>query len=211
MSQPSPSAGLKPITDLAVTYAMVAPDDSYGRLAKLSTPAYIWGKREDNADPITEIKLVYENEPLEGFAKVPEDLIKGKSVFLCFRKSAASGSPVLDLKVFTDEDAIQDGYIKVDKDITRGEAVKAYVYVKTRASGDKKTKEFTVGDFIDVLDTVNKWCVGRVVDKNVDKNEVLVHYEGWSDKWNEWIFFLSRRLAPYDFLPYLLFAIFFCR
>ncbi len=43
------------------------------------------------------------------------------------------------------------------------------------------------------MDTVNKWCVGTIVDKN-DK-EVHIHFKGWSDKWNEWLPINSPRLA----------------
>jgi hypothetical protein len=30
-----------------------------------------------------------------------------------------------------------------------------------------------------------------------DKGEFLIHYKGWSEKWDEWIEKASKRLAPY--------------
>ncbi len=58
---------------------------------------------------------------------------------------------------------------------------------------EKKGREFNVGDNVDCLDTVGKWCVASVVEKG--EKGVLVHYKGWSDKWNEWMALNSNRLA----------------
>lgn len=58
-----------------------------------------------------------------------------------------------------------------------------------------KASDLQLGDWADCTDTVNKWCVARVVDK--DEDSVTVSYEGWADKWNEKIPINSRRLAPF--------------
>eukprot|EP00475_Leptophrys_vorax_P038689 TRINITY_DN6875_c0_g1_i1.p1 TRINITY_DN6875_c0_g1~~TRINITY_DN6875_c0_g1_i1.p1 ORF type:complete len:154 (+),score=31.82 TRINITY_DN6875_c0_g1_i1:676-1137(+) len=42
-----------------------------------------------------------------------------------------------------------------------------------------------VGDIVEVLDKTSKWCTARVLQ--VRNDEVLVHYDGWSDRWDEWV------------------------
>ena len=54
-----------------------------------------------------------------------------------------------------------------------------------------------VGDMIDALDTVNTWLEARVVDVNVRDEQLYIHFDGWADKWNEWIPAKSKRLARY--------------
>lgn len=125
-----------PITDLAVTYNMAAPDEGFARCAKLSSPAYVWAKRA-NGDPVTEVKLVYDNEEAgAGFTKIADSLTNAseKKCFLCFRKGG-SGSPVLDLRVITEREPVEDGFNKIDKEVLRdATAPKAFVFVKTKAS-----------------------------------------------------------------------------
>ena len=54
-----------------------------------------------------------------------------------------------------------------------------------------------VGDMIDALDTVNTWLEARVVDVNVKDEQLYIHFDGWADRWNEWIPGRSKRLARY--------------
>jgi hypothetical protein len=53
---------------------------------------------------------------------------------------------------------------------------------------------YSVGDNIEVLDTVQKWYFSTVVD--IKPGEIKVHYEGWSPKFDEWIKIGSNRIAP---------------
>ena len=41
-----------------------------------------------------------------------------------------------------------------------------------------------VGEWIDCVDTANKWLCAQVLQ--VEGSRVYVRYSGWSDKWNEW-------------------------
>ncbi len=132
------------ITTLAITYNMAEPDDSFSRCGKVPTPAYIWAKR-DNGDAITEVKVVYDKEePGADFVKLEEDLnknVKDKPVYLCYKKGG-SNPPIVDLKIFSDEDPIDDGFVKVDKDVTRveGNGLKSYVYIKPQTSKKQQKK-----------------------------------------------------------------------
>lgn len=44
-------------------------------------------------------------------------------------------------------------------------------------------KRLAVGDGVDSRDQEGKWYHAKVIEKKADL--VLVHYEGWDDKWNE--------------------------
>lgn len=191
------AVGAKPITDLSLTYTMAAPDDSFSRLLKISAgvPVFLWAKRADGDKPITELKVVYDDQaPGEDFTPLPVDLNKDKKVFLAIRKGG-SGSPIIDVRVFAENEGVEEQFVKVEGDLLRTETgPRQFLYVKTQAS-KAKSRDFQVGEFIDASDSVQKWCVARVVDKR--ENEIYIHYEGWSDRWNEWIPINSERLAPY--------------
>ena len=51
-----------------------------------------------------------------------------------------------------------------------------------------------VDSLLDCLDCDQKWYVGQVVE--IRDAVVRIRFDGWSDKWNEWIVFKSTRLAP---------------
>ncbi|CUG89343.1 Hypothetical protein, putative [Bodo saltans] len=46
---------------------------------------------------------------------------------------------------------------------------------------------FRPGALINVLDTVRKWYDAIILDIRPRTNEVLVHYNRWSNRWDEWI------------------------
>jgi len=54
--------------------------------------------------------------------------------------------------------------------------------------------KLTVNSLLDCLDCDQNWYVGQIVQI---KDEIaLIRFNGWTDKWNEWIPFKSTRLAP---------------
>ena len=56
---------------------------------------------------------------------------------------------------------------------------------------------YAVGDRLTVLDSVNKESECVVLDVAVKENQLklLIHYVGWTDKWNEWIAVNSKRIV----------------
>ncbi|TMW59350.1 hypothetical protein Poli38472_004419 [Pythium oligandrum] len=56
-------------------------------------------------------------------------------------------------------------------------------------------RQFFVGQWLDVKDTVNQWLECTVMD--IADNKVLVHYHGWPSRWDEWIDFDSDRIAAF--------------
>ena len=51
------------------------------------------------------------------------------------------------------------------------------------------------GLFIDALDSINTWCVATIVE--VDENMLKVHFDGWPNKWDEWMRITSYKIAPF--------------
>jgi hypothetical protein len=59
-------------------------------------------------------------------------------------------------------------------------------------------REFKVGQWLDVKDTVNQWLEAQVVQSysNEGQQHVLIHYNGWPHRWDEWIESDSPRIMP---------------
>lgn len=56
--------------------------------------------------------------------------------------------------------------------------------------------EYTIGSKVDVLDEVDKWSEATVIDMNYDDATLLISYDYWGDKFNEWIAMDSPRVQP---------------
>lgn len=54
---------------------------------------------------------------------------------------------------------------------------------------------FVVGQWIDVLDTIEQWLEATIV--RTDREFVLIHYNGWPQRWDEWLHVDSPRIAPF--------------
>eukprot|EP00736_Rhodelphis_marinus_P005678 Rmarinus@m.24059 len=54
--------------------------------------------------------------------------------------------------------------------------------------------EFAIGSQVDALDKVGKWYMSTIIDANED--QVLVHFEGWDHRFDEWIDKGSTRIQP---------------
>uniref|UniRef100_A0A7S2GNI3 Ubiquitin-like domain-containing protein n=1 Tax=Octactis speculum TaxID=3111310 RepID=A0A7S2GNI3_9STRA len=56
---------------------------------------------------------------------------------------------------------------------------------------------FFTGQWLDAKDTVNQWLEATVMDVNAERAEILIHYNGWPTRWDEWMPFKSGRIAPF--------------
>ncbi|OWZ20890.1 Ubiquitin family protein [Phytophthora megakarya] len=56
-------------------------------------------------------------------------------------------------------------------------------------------RQFFIGQWLDVKDTVNQWLESTVMD--IADGKVLIHYHGWPARWDEWIDFESDRIAAF--------------
>jgi len=62
--------------------------------------------------------------------------------------------------------------------------------------GDRPAGCYVVGEFVDVLDTVGKWCEGQIKEVDPVARSVSVTYLYWGDGFDEVFPFGSTRLAP---------------
>ena len=46
---------------------------------------------------------------------------------------------------------------------------------------------YHIGQWVDVKDSVNQWLEATVIDVNPPARSLLVHYNGWPVRWDEWI------------------------
>ena len=86
-----------------------------------------------------------------------------------------------------DKDDIKENFIKVE-DLPfdkRVEEAKKYFFLDT----------LRAGLYIDALDTVNSWCLAKVVE--LDERLVKVHYDGWPHKWDDWMKITSYKISPF--------------
>jgi len=59
---------------------------------------------------------------------------------------------------------------------------------------DLNDREFEPGQWVDALDTANKWLCGQIVA--VTQGKIRVHYDGWSEKWNQWFDRATIKVQP---------------
>ena len=60
---------------------------------------------------------------------------------------------------------------------------------------DLHKKKIKRGQWVDVKDTIDQWLEAEVIDVSDDK--VLIHYNEWASRWDEWINMNSPRIAPF--------------
>lgn len=51
--------------------------------------------------------------------------------------------------------------------------------------------------YLDAKDSVNNWCVAKIVDHDMANNRIMIHYDGWSQKFDETCRITSSRIAPF--------------
>eukprot|EP01083_Nonionella_stella_P103309 294895_1 len=185
------------ICEIAVTYQPAKPGEGFHRFAKLSTPCYLWSKSGKD-DTISDISVLTGDEPTpDGFTKIDVDLTKGradKPVFLAYCTGGDDG-PIADFKVVDSEQPVGEGFVRLETDLEGGLFARVkYLCYKSEAA--TKSRGYAIGDHIDCLDSVQKWCMGQVAAVR-GETHVKVHYRGWSDKWDEWVAVDSDRIAPF--------------
>jgi hypothetical protein len=58
-------------------------------------------------------------------------------------------------------------------------------------------RRFFIGQWLDVKDTVSQWLEATVMEIDQDRRRVFVHYNGWPQRWDEWLAFDSPRISPF--------------
>ena len=62
---------------------------------------------------------------------------------------------------------------------------------------DFKKRKLIKGQWVDVKDTIDQWLEAQVIDVNI--NSAFIHYNGWGERWDEWIPFDSLRIMPFRY------------
>lgn len=69
-------------------------------------------------------------------------------------------------------------------------------------------RKLAVGEWVDIRDSSDQWAEGQIINEYT--NYVLVHFNGYSRQWDEWISVGSDRIMPFrtftvqsDTSPYL--------
>ena len=62
---------------------------------------------------------------------------------------------------------------------------------------DIKDRKFIKGQWVDVKDTIDQWLEAQVIDVQEDK--VYIHYNGWGNRWDEWIEMNSPRIKAFRY------------
>jgi hypothetical protein len=39
--------------------------------------------------------------------------------------------------------------------------------------------------YIDAKDTINTWCVAQIVDHDLTNDQLVIHFDGWSTRYDE--------------------------
>ena len=52
-----------------------------------------------------------------------------------------------------------------------------------KAEEYKLTNDLRINAYLDVKDTTSAWCLAQIID--VSHNKIRVHYDGWSNKYDE--------------------------
>jgi len=39
--------------------------------------------------------------------------------------------------------------------------------------------------WLDAKDTVNNWCVARIIDHDLATNRIFIHFDGWSSRYDQ--------------------------
>ncbi len=181
---------------LTITSSTIPPESSTGirwtRLAKTSYSTYIWEQKGEGQGLTGLDVLLGDAAPKPGYKKLPEDLTNGTSqppVFLAVASEGGKTSPIVDIKLVNEKDRFSSThYTKVGVSVTpSSQQPKDFLYFQTKEQAKAASKnKYSVGDFLDVLDTEKVWRVSKVLKVDDDK-QIFVHYEGWGDRWDEWV------------------------
>ena len=68
----------------------------------------------------------------------------------------------------------------------------------SKNSTAKAKLEFVPGAMLEARDFNNKWFSAKVVEVDWEDREVLVHFQNWSSRYDEWISMESSRLRAVE-------------
>jgi hypothetical protein len=94
-------------------------------------------------------------------------------------------------------ESIRQNLTTLDSLVESGNPYKSFVDNNTVEMFDFNKRRFTKGQWVDVKDTIDQWLEAQIIDTKDDK--VYVHYNGWGNRWDEWIDVNSTRIRPFRY------------
>ena len=64
---------------------------------------------------------------------------------------------------------------------------------------DINKRKLAKGQWVDVKDTVDQWLDAQVIEVSEDYSMVKIHYNNWSNRWDEWLPTNSPRIMPFRY------------
>ncbi|KAK3095742.1 hypothetical protein FSP39_018426 [Pinctada imbricata] len=52
------------------------------------------------------------------------------------------------------------------------------------------------GERVEAMDFMNKWYPAKIVDIEEDEQSVMIHFDGWNSRYDEWVPMTSEKLRP---------------
>ena len=165
-----------------------------------NSPTYLWCK-ENGSDYIKDICIVHDDEkPPEGFDKITKNLTRGAPTraFICFSRTSEQLGSLAKIRILFDKDTPEKKWSVLDSVVCPSSECQvkiSYRRCDEKDISDRKWSAYDLneGDWVDCKDTVNKWCVAKVV--KVTETEVTIHYKGWSSKYDDTMSKDSSKLA----------------
>ena len=180
------------ITDIQLS---AIPDVLKGaKKIKLSDSTYLFYRYNDQEEPITHIKILYNNSPAgKYYRKIKFDINRQghTQVYLAIKRKKG-GIPIINIRLLEQKEYFPClGFIKIPRALNPDSLFpRQYLAYQPR-----QTNEYwSVGDQIDALDTAHQYVVAKI--EATKKKTYFITYLGWPRKWDEWVEKNSPRLLP---------------
>ncbi|XP_071488116.1 uncharacterized protein [Diadema antillarum] len=65
---------------------------------------------------------------------------------------------------------------------------------KTRGKMVRAGFEFVPGFKLEAMDYLNKWYLAKIVQVNEETSQILIHFEGWNSRYDEWVHYSTPKI-----------------
>jgi len=187
---PSPSRSKHsdelPVVQISETQILAKPGNDFSNFGHSSALGiFLWLKRGDAKDAITDIKILHrEAEAPVGYAKLPSIQADGRTFCFYYQVNGTGEdcSPITQLQIVSGTDsAVPAGFRRVTPELNPGAAAESKEYLCIQSHKTKSalnSKEYTIGENLDVQDTTGHWEPAVVKSKMLINGVkmIRIHY-----------------------------------
>lgn len=101
--------------------------------------------------------------------------------------------PLTELKIAIGEEKVAREVLETNIKLEPKETLDEFEKSKVGQANDGSMK-FAINTKIEALDFNNEWFPAKIIEVDYEENEVLIHFENFSNKYDEWISMSSPRL-----------------